>query len=136
MKTYTDKYGNVWKGECPNPFKIDGFSISPMTDEDFIALGGTVEDDGNPTPFEYACAQFRQVCRAMGEFLNEPDFKGGFDEYDNFVTSQAYKDNPTLGNSLAIQWAGTNEYCKYEGGKIGLGQPDWWKKCWEMAEND
>ena len=47
-------------------FYIDGLLISPMSDEKFIELGGTVTDDGEPTPFEYACAQFRQVCEAMG----------------------------------------------------------------------
>lgn len=30
MGTYTDKYGNVWKGECPNSFYIDGLSINPV----------------------------------------------------------------------------------------------------------
>ena len=135
MKTYTIE-GNTYK-ELPNPLRLsNGASYSPVSEALFEELGGVIEDDGEPTTFEVACSQFRQVCKAMGEFLGEPDFKGGFDEYTNFATSQAYKENPVLGNSLAIQWAGTNEFCKYEGSKIGLGQPEWWKRCWEMVEND
>lgn len=135
MKTYTIE-GKAYK-ELPNPLRLsNGDSYSPVTEALFEGLGGVIEDDGEPTTFEVACSQFRQVCKAMGEFLGEPNFKGGFDEYTNFATSQAYKDNPVLGNSLAIQWAGTNEFCKYEGSKIGLGQPEWFYKCWEMAQDD
>lgn len=135
MKTYTIE-GKTYN-ELPNPLRLfNGSCYSPVTEALFEELGGVIDDDGQPTTFEVACSQFRQVCKAMGEFLGEPDFKGGFDEYTNFATSQAYKDNPVLGNSLAIQWAGTNEFCKYEGSKIGLGQPEWFYKCWEMVQDD
>ena len=29
-----------------------------------------------------------------------------------------------------MAWSAANELCKYEGSKIGLGQPDWWYDCW------
>lgn len=112
----------------PDPCK----GVSPMTDERFVQLGGTIEDDGKPSPFESACAQFRTLCEAIREFIGDPEFKGGFDEYAVFATSEAYASNPVKGNALAIQWSALNELCKYEGSKIGLGQPDWWYACWSQ----
>lgn len=108
--------------------------VSPMTDARFVWLGGTIEDDGLPTPFEAACAQFRALCASIGEFIGDPDFRGGFDEYAVFATSEAYQANPVQGDALAIQWSALNELCKYEGSKEGYGQPDWWYRCWELAE--
>jgi hypothetical protein len=127
MKTY--RINNKTYSSLPDPC----MNCSPMTEEKFINMGGIIEDDGQPTPFEVACTQFRTVCAMMGEFLHQPDFKGGFDEYINFATSPEYAANPVMGNSLAIQWSGTNEYCKYEGSKIGLGQPEWWYVCWGLT---
>ena len=120
--------------KLPDPLKTAGGEISPMTEARFVALGGTITDDGLPSPFEAACAQFRTLCAAIGEFIGDAEFKGGFDEYTEFATSEAYAQNPVQGNALAIQWSALNELCKYEGAKICLGQPDWWYKCWEMNE--
>jgi hypothetical protein len=115
----------------PDPLHTEAGEVSPMTDERFVALGGTIEDDGQPTPFEAACAQFRAVCSDIGTFIGDLGFRGGFDEYSVFATSEAYQQNPVQGNALAIKWSAFNELCKYEGAKIGLGQPDWWYLCWE-----
>ena len=30
----------------PDPLKTEAGEVSPMTDERFVALGGTIEDDG------------------------------------------------------------------------------------------
>ena len=128
MKTYTID-GKTYD-KLPDPCN----GVSPMTEERFIALGGMITDDGQPTPFEAACAQFRTLCAQIGEFIGDPDFKGGFDEYTEFATSEAYQKNPVQGNALAIQWSALNELCKYEGQKAGYGQPDWWYKCWECAD--
>ena len=38
----------------PDPCK----GVSPMTEERFVSLGGTIEDDGEPTPQERVCASF------------------------------------------------------------------------------
>lgn len=116
--------------KLPDPCK----GVSPMTEERFVALGGTITDDGLPSPFEAACAKFRTLCAAIGEFIGDAEFKGGFDEYTEFATSEAYAQNPVQGNAFAIQWSALNELCKYEGQKIGLGQPAWWYKCWEANE--
>lgn len=136
MKHYYDTDGHEFTTP-PDPYK----GRSPMHNPDgsyndaaFRELGGTIEDDGQPTPFEAACAQFRTLCAAIGAFIGDPDFKGGFDEYTAFATSEAYQQNPVQGNALAIQWSALNELCKYEGQKAGYGQPEWWYKCWEGAE--
>jgi len=118
----------------PDPLHTDSGEVSPVSEGTFVALGGTITDDGQPSPFEAACAQFRTLCAAIGEFIGDAEFKGGFDEYTEFATSEAYKQNPVQGNALAIQWSALNELCKYEGSKIGLPQPDWWYRCWELAE--
>ena len=116
----------------PDPF----LNMSPMTDELFIELGGTITDDGNPSPeqeFEAACAQFRTICAAIGQFIGADNFHGGFGEMASFASSEAYQANPVMGNSLAIQWSAANEQGKYFGSKIGLGQPQWWYRCWQLA---
>ena len=136
MKRYFDTNGHEFQTP-PDPFH----GRSPMhnsdgsyNDDAFREMGGTIEDDGQPSPFEAACTQFRTLCAQIGAFIGDPDFKGGFDEYTEFATSKAYKENPVQGNALAIQWSALNELCKYEGAKEDYGQPDWWYKCWELAE--
>ena len=116
----------------PDPF----LNMSPMTDELFIELGGTITDDGNPSPeqeFEAACALFRTICAAIGQFIGADNFHGGFGEMASFASSEAYQANPVMGNGLAIQWSAANEQGKYFGSKIGLGQPQWWYRCWQLA---
>lgn len=133
MKHYFDTDGTEFQTP-PDPYK----GRSPMhnsdgsyNDDAFREMGGTITDDGEPSPFEAACAQFRTLCAQIGEFIGDPDFKGGFDEYTEFATSEAYKANPVQGNALAIQWSALNELCKYEGAKEGYSQPEWWYRCWE-----
>ena len=107
-----------------------------MTDELFVELGGTITEDDTPTPeqeFESACAQFRTICAAIGQFIGAENFHGGFGEMASFASSEAYQANPVMGNSLAIQWSAANEQGKYFGSKIGLSQPAWWYRCWALA---
>ena len=123
--------GQTFKS-LPDPF----LNRSPMTDELFVELGSTITDDGNPTPeqeFEAACAQFRTICAAIGQFIGADNFHGGFGEMASFASSEAYQANPVMGNSLAIQWSAANEQGKYFGSKIGYGQPQWWYRCWQLA---
>ena len=47
----------------PDPCK----GVSPMTDERFIALGGTITDDGEPTPKERVCASFAALIADLAE---------------------------------------------------------------------
>jgi len=83
------------------------------------------------TAFDAACAQFRSVCVTIGAAIGRDGFKGGFDEYANFLQSKFTQDNPARAAMLAAMWSGANEYAKYEGQKLGYGQPEWWYKCWE-----
>ena len=50
MKTYTF-YGQTYTS-LPDPLKTAGGDVSPMTDQRFKDMGGTIEDDGQPTPEE------------------------------------------------------------------------------------
>ena len=130
MKLYTFD-GQTFKS-LPDPFQ----NMSPMTDELFEQLGGTITEDDTPTPeqeFESACAQFRTICAASGQFIGAENFHGGFGEMASFASSEAYQANPVMGNGLAIQWSAANEQGKYFGSKIGLGQPQWWYRCWQLA---
>ena len=83
------------------------------------------------TAFNTACGQFRAVCMQIRQFTGIADFRGGFNEFTSLLNSAAFQANPVQGNTLALLWSGANEYCIYEGGKVGLGQPQWWYKCWE-----
>ncbi|MBN2643278.1 MAG: hypothetical protein JXR78_16625 [Victivallales bacterium] len=82
-------------------------------------------------PFVVACEQFRNVCGQIATAMNVAKFKGGFDEMIEFQSSQVSA--TADGMRLALAWSAANELCKYEGGKIGLGQPAWWYRCWELA---
>lgn len=131
----------VWKGETldtlPGKLKLDGETISPVDKATFVQYGGTIEDDGEPTPeesFQAVCERFRLLCDTIGQFIGDPSFMGGFDEYAEFADSEAYRQDPVQGNALAIQWSALNELCKYKGARAGYGQPDWWYRCWEYAE--
>lgn len=44
--------------------------------------------------------------------------------------------NTNQGLFLIAQWSALNERCKYQGAKVGLGQPSWWYKCWEDEINE
>ena len=56
----------IYNGEnfnkIPNPLKLaDGSMLSPVTEETFVANGGTIEDDGEPTPKERVCSAFADL---------------------------------------------------------------------------
>ena len=96
MKLYSFD-GQTFKS-LPDPF----LNRSPMTDELFEQLGGTITEDGNPTPeeeFEVACAQFRTICAAIGQFIGAENFHGGFGEMASFASSEAYQANPVMGTA-------------------------------------
>lgn len=83
------------------------------------------------TYFRTACTQFRDICEQIGTAIGAPDFRGGFDEMVQFQQSAAY--GTVEGLQLAVAWSAANELCKYEGQKLGYGQPDWWYECWRTA---
>ncbi len=124
------------KINCPEPFII-------VTDEVWTAAQGkknkVINGELVSTPivpdtaaFDAACEQFKAVCGQIGTAIGNADFKGGFDEYASFIQSAFAQSNPAQAALLASMWAGANEYAKYEGGKLGYGQPGWWYKCWNI----
>lgn len=85
------------------------------------------------TAFDAACKQFRYVCEQIRQFIGAESFMGGFDEYAIFITSEAAQNDKATASLLANMWSGANEYAKYEGSKIGYGQPEWWYRCWDLS---
>jgi len=65
MKTYTIN-GKTFD-HLPDPVYLDGAAHSPMTDERFVALGGEIHDDGEPTPEERVCESFRDLIADLAE---------------------------------------------------------------------
>lgn len=59
MKTYT--FEEKTYTALPDPLKTAGGEISPMTEKLFVKLGGTITDDGQPTPQERVCESFRDL---------------------------------------------------------------------------
>ena len=86
--------------------------------------------------FRNACKMFRDVCRQIGEFIGDDNFKGGFEDYGKFISSTAAKSAKASASLLASMWNGANEFAKYEGAKLGYGQPEWWYKCWEYTDEE
>ena len=79
-----------------------------------------------------ACQYFRQICHEIGELINDPNFKGGYDDMLIFYNHDAYKTDKGL--QLAIAWSGCNDLCKYEANKLGINSPEWWYKCWDLYQ--
>lgn len=96
----------------------------------------TTENTIDDADFKKACVLFRDVCRQIGEFIGEEDFKGGFEDYGKFISSTAAKSAKASASLLASMWNGANEFAKYEGSKLGYGQPEWWYKCWEYTDEE
>ena len=112
--------------------------IPPDTTSRYIWSGSewTLYTPPAPEPpdqsaFLEACERFRAVCADIGALLGVEDFRGGFDEMQTFQASEMFNTMPGL--RLAIEWSAANELCKYEGAKIGLGQPQWWYECWKVT---
>ena len=59
MKTF--EYDGKTYNKLPDPLKTAGGEVSPMTEERFVALGGTIEDDGQPTPEQRVCEEFSDL---------------------------------------------------------------------------
>lgn len=117
---------SVLAGEMPEGARL-------ATEAEIAAYLAARDAGPDRTSFNTACAAFRQVCAGIGAAIGVSDFKGGFDEMAVFAASEAY--GTIAGLQLANQWMAANELCKYEGGKIGLGQPEWWYTCWEIENN-
>ena len=123
----------VYKGKTydklPDPFNTGEFTISPMTEQKFIDLGGVITEDGKMSNFEICCEKFMQAVLAIQAFIHDPNFWGGFDEMHKLEESPYALADPITANTLANKWNGANLAATYEGKKIGLLQPAWYLKC-------
>lgn len=121
------------RGEMPpSAVQYNGrILFNPGADSAWCEENGYIYEERPTTAFDTACTQFKQVCAIIGQAIGNADFKGGFDEYTNFIQSDFAKNNPAQAALYASMWSGANEYAKYEGAKLGYGQPEWWYKCFE-----
>ena len=61
MKHYT--IDNITTDYLPDPCK----GVSPMTEQRFVQLGGTITDDGEPTPQQRVCGAFSDLIADLAE---------------------------------------------------------------------
>lgn len=108
-----------------------GMTVRELPDGTFECVPVPPAPPADRTDFDNACSLFRSVCAQIGAMLGVEDFRGGFEEMTAFQQSESFR---TLeGLHIAIEWSAANELCKYEGAKIGLGQPQWWHECWKVS---
>ena len=66
MKHYI--FGNQSFEELPGMLRLaDGSTVSPVTEETFTAYGGTITDDGEPTPKEAVVASLNSLLQDLAE---------------------------------------------------------------------
>lgn len=92
------------------------------------------DENADRTDFNAACQNFKEVCRRIGNVIGNDQFKGGFDEAISFVTGDFFQQNQTEATALFALWLGCDKACTYAAKKLGIGQPKWWKICWNMEE--
>lgn len=88
------------------------------------------------TDFDNACQQFRDICHQIGQAIDQPNFKGGFEQMTLFAQSPIY--STIQGLKMAIAWTAANEACQHEAAKLGLytpGDATWWFRCWQQSDS-
>ena len=133
---WKDKDGKIYQG---GGVVVDGMRHFNPSREQFIAAGYSeyvppIPEPPDMTAFNAACEQFRTICGQIATAAELPNFKGGFDEMAAFQQSAVFA--TVQGIQLAIAWSAANDLCVYEGGKVGLRQPEWWYLCWEDVANE
>lgn len=140
MKYYTYN-GNTTK-HLPDPLHLaEGGYVSPMTEERFVAFGGVITEDEEPThmdELEAAMQSFREICYAIGQFIHDPSFKGGINEIEKLYTSPYALENQQMAMMLAMRWQGADRQCNHFASKedVGLDSPKWWYICWDLPIPD
>lgn len=135
MKIYSI-YGETFTS-IPNPLKLaDGSTISPVSEEAFIANGGTVEDDGKPTHWEEldaACDVFIAVVLEIAETIGDPTFMGGINEQEKLLNSDYAKEHTTEALVLSERWNGANLACNHFANKpdVNMQSPAWYYYAWQ-----
>lgn len=116
----------------------NGDQLSPVTEASFVANGGIIEDDGEPTHWELldaACDKFVACCNKIGQFIGNPDFTGGINEIDELRAFAATLTDPAQIMQalwLVAEWEGCDKECNHWASKddVGLASPAWWWYCW------
>ena len=66
MKRYT--IGGRTFEKLPGSLRLaDGSTVSPITEDAFVAYGGVITDDGEPTPKEAVVASLNDLLHELGE---------------------------------------------------------------------
>ena len=136
MKHYI--YNGETYDKIPNPLRLaDGSMISPVSEELFLAQGGEIEEDGEPTHFEElcdACDKFVANVLDIQEFIGDTSFLGGIDQMDQLDNSTAAQEDPMTALKLAQRWAATNTRCNFFADKPDLydqyHSPVWFYFAW------
>lgn len=135
MKTF------IIDGQTFNSLPDPCRNMSPMSEEQFVQLGGTIETDGTPWSAEElefqalpCCTAFKAVCAQIATFMGVETFLGGYDDILAFQQSEAAQTNPVQALQLAMMWQGADDDCNYRAQKLGIGRPRWWYCCWDIRD--
>ena len=96
MKTYT--IGGKTYNEIPDPLELEGAYYSPMTEARFVALGGTIQDDGELTPKE-------KFLSGLGTYLEALEKKAREEYALNITVSEFKQAAATMMSAELIAWA-------------------------------
>lgn len=139
MKTGDGRFTPFTKGYKLN-INLHGFAINGVT----YILEAVVPNDNyvvppepEPTPedplsdLKTACDMFRVICYEIGDLIDNPNFRGGFDELLSLN-----KEQQTLirENGLNDRINLVDRLCNHEANKLGLQAPAWWYRCWGLVE--
>lgn len=130
----------IWQGETldaiPNPLQLpDGNQLSPVTEADFLANGGEIFEDEEPTHWEEldaACDVFIAVVLEIANKIGDPTFMGGINEQEKLLNSQYAKDHTTEALILSDRWNGANLACNHFANKpdVNMQSPAWYYYAW------
>ena len=116
----------------------DGSQLSPVTETSFVANGGIITEDGEPTHFDELCTScdtFIEVVLEIAEKIGDPTFMGGINQQSMLRDSQYAKDHPTEALTLAERWNGADKACNFYADKPDLiatyHSPVWFYFAWE-----
>ena len=137
MKHYT--YNDVTTDTLPGVITLpNGDQLSPVTEISFVANGGEIIEDGEPTHYEElcdACDVFIAVVLDIQKFIGDTDFLGGIDQMGMLENSEAAQADPITALKLAQRWAAANTRCNFFADKPDLYEefhsPKWFYFAWD-----
>ena len=139
MKTEDGRFTPFTAGYKTN-INLHGFTIDGITytleavvpNDNYVAPPEPEEEPEEPTKaLDDACTLFRAICYEIGTAINNPNFKGGFDELLSF-TKEQQDIVRTLGLNDRINLI--DRLCNHEANKVELQAPAWWYRCWGITK--